>query len=124
MATLCKIDTLLLQELIDKTGHADTRYVEDLKEGFPITGWISTGNLGIEIPGGQRVNAKPGMGGPKPIEHLKQQCWARNMATLRSAEARSLKSQGDTDLLWKSWDKLQQDIARGVAGRNSGTQYG
>ena len=38
------------------------------------------------------------------------------MATLAAAEARATKQLEDTELLWKSWDKLQQDIARGVAG--------
>ena len=38
------------------------------------------------------------------------------MATLAAAEARATKQMEDTELLWKSWDKLQQDIARGVAG--------
>ena len=115
-ATLGKIDVLLLQELIEKTNHADKQYVEDLKVGFPVTGRISSGNLGIKIEGGQRVNAKPGLGGPKPLERLKQQCWERNMTTLAAAEARAAQQVHDTDLLWKSWDKLQQDIARGVAG--------
>ena len=90
--------------------------MEDLKVGFPVTGRISSGDLGVAIEGGQRVNAKPGLGGPKPLELLKQQCRARNMATLAAAEARATKQLEDTELLWKSWDKLQQDIARGVAG--------
>ena len=72
-ATQGNIDVMLLQELIDATGHVDTNYVEDLKRGFPVTGSISAGNCGAPIQGGQRVNAKPGLGGPKPIEQLKMQ---------------------------------------------------
>ena len=116
-ATLGKIDVFLLKELIEATGHTDTKYVEDLMVGFPVTGSISTGNLGTPIPGGQRVNAKPGLGGPKPLDRLKTQCKARNMATLEAAEARLHKHQTDQDLLQKSWDKLQQDISRGFVGQ-------
>ena len=52
-STLGEIDVFLLKELIESTGHTDTRYVEDLTSGFPVTGRISTGNMGTPIPGGQ-----------------------------------------------------------------------
>ena len=113
-ATLANIDVMLLQELVDTTNHVDTNYVDDLKRGFPVTGSISDGNCGEQIQGGQRVNARPGLGGPKPIDQLKEQCRARNMQTLQMAEAR-LNNQQDHELQLKTWEKFMQDVNKGVA---------
>ena len=113
-ATLENIDVMLLQELVDATDHVDKNYVGDLKRGFPVTGSISDGNCGVPIQGGQRVNTKPGLGGPKPIEQLRKQCRARNMQTLQTAEAR-LTSQQDRELQQKTWEKFIQDVDKGVA---------
>ena len=109
--TLGSIDVILLQELIDVTGHVDKNYVEDLKRGFPVTGSISSGNWGVPIQGGQRVNAQPGLDGPKPIEQLMKQRRARNMQTLQAAEAR-LNQHQDRELQQKTWEKFMQDVEK------------
>ena len=65
--TLGRLDFFLLEEIPTKAGHTDTAYVSDLARGFSVPGALDTGGLGTVIPGGQRVNQKPGLGGPEDV---------------------------------------------------------
>ena len=77
-----------MEEMLVASGHVDSEYVQDLSQGFPVTGRLSDGDCGRPIPGGQRVHGTPGLDGPEPIEDLKRQCYEINMATLKSARAK------------------------------------
>ena len=57
--TLGKLDVFLMMDMLQKCGHVDQDYVQDLVDGFPLTGNISAGGLGIPVDGGQRVHGKP-----------------------------------------------------------------
>ena len=59
LVTVGHIDLFLLEEMLVKSGHKGVSYVQDMVEGFPVTGAIPSGGCGREVPGGQ-----PGPGGP------------------------------------------------------------
>ena len=114
--TLGKLDLFLLEEMIVKSGSIDVQFARDLSDGLPITGNISSGGLGEVIPGGQRVNRKPGLGGAKPLEELRAQCAAINARTLRRAQSKLPRSEDDCRLAVEAWAKVQKDIRNGHAG--------
>ena len=62
-STLGKLDLFLLDDILTKAGHPDSKYVQDLASGFNVTSIIDAGTLGEWIEGGQRVNRKPGHAG-------------------------------------------------------------
>ena len=116
LGTIGKLDLFLMEEMLVAAGHVDTEYVKDLSQGFPVTGRLPDGDCGRPIPGGQRVHGTPGLGGPEPIEDLKQQCYRINMATLKSAKAKYPRSQEDLDIAHAAWQKTLKDIESGFAG--------
>ena len=104
-------------EMLNKCGHADEHYIQDLVDGFPLIGNISDGGLGQPVEGGQRVHGKPGRGGADDIDLLKRKCRTLNEATIRHARARAPATGEDMVLARQAWAKLQQDISLGRAGQ-------
>ena len=49
--TIGRLDLFLMEELLVASKRFDASYVEDLAEGFSVTGNISSGGCGEEIPG-------------------------------------------------------------------------
>ena len=84
-----------MEELIVASSHFDSSYVEDLSVGFNVKGDISSGGCGEEIPGGQRVHRKPGLGASKPVADLKSKCVGLNQSTLKTARAKLEKQDMD-----------------------------
>ena len=104
--TVGKLDMFLIDEMIHKAGHTDVDYVRDLFQGFPTTGALQSGGCGEHIEGGQRVHGKPGLGGPDPISELQEMCGVRNQSTLKSAKARTPKTEEELILAQETWSKL------------------
>ena len=100
-----------------KAGHADVDYVRDLFQGFPITGTLQSGGCGEHIEGGQRAHGKPGLGGPAPLSEPQEMCGVRNQSTLKSAKARTPRTEEEVVLARETWSKLQQDIQKGFMGQ-------
>ena len=115
-ATVGKIDLFLLNEMITRSNHTDTNYVPDMVAGFPVTGSIPDGGCGTPLQGGQRVHGQPGLGGPEPIDELRNRCLERNTATLKASQARLSGQHQDTQLLEATWAKFQQDVDKGYVG--------
>ena len=105
-----------MEDMLIASGHVDVDYVKDLSQGFPISGRLPDGGCGRPIPEGQRVRGKPGLDGPEPLEELRQQCYSVNMATVRTAQAKTPKFPEDWQFARKAWAKTQKDIASGYAG--------
>jgi len=114
--TVGKLDPFLLTEMLKASGHADTRYVEDLLCGFPIVGDLPSGGNGTPIPGGQRVHGRPGFGGSPPLQELKGKCLQINEATIRRACRKVPKTSRDLELARKTWEKVRKDIDENRAG--------
>ena len=113
--TLGKLDLFLLEEMATTSDSVDTQYVQDLAAGFPITGNIDAGNHGTPIPGGQRINRKPGLGGAKPLDQLHDQCAEINARTIRKALAKTPRSAQEKELVVEAWAKVEKDIQNGHA---------
>ena len=104
-----------MDEILSQAGHPDSQYVQDLANGFNVTSSIDAGSLGDWIEGGQRVNRKPGQGGPENLEELKEQCPFINSETFARAKARIPQSQEDQELAMEAWEMFQRDVERGYA---------
>ena len=104
LATVGQIDLFLLEEMVVKSGHKDISYVSDMVDGFPVTGAIPSGGCGRAVPGGQRVHGKPGLGGPDPIQELKDACRRTNIATIQAAKARTPSTKQDQQLIQETWE--------------------
>ena len=116
LATVGNIDLYLLEEMLIRSGHTDKSFVKDLLDGFPVTGSIPSGGCGQEIPGGQRVHGRPGLGGPEPIELLKESCRHTHSATIQAALERNGGPSTDKELVDETWAKFEQDVQRGFIG--------
>ena len=114
-STLGKLDLFLMDAILAEAEHPDTTYVSDLSAGFNVTSSIEAGSLGELLEGGQRVNRKPGQGGPEDLEELKKQCQAINSETLTRAKTRMPTTEADHDLAAEAWTKFQRDVERGYA---------
>ena len=57
LQVLGRFDPFLLQELLAEAGHVDWSYVVDLMSGFPISGVLNVGGVGIDVPGGLRCKS-------------------------------------------------------------------
>ena len=86
---LGRLGLFLMEELIVVSSHFDSSYVEDLSEGFTVTGDISSGGCGEEIPGGQRVHRKPGLGASKPVADLKSKFFELNQSRTRIRDGKN-----------------------------------
>ena len=104
-------------EMLQACHHKDENYIQDLVDGFPLTGNISAGGLGRPVEGGLRVHGKPGQGGAEDVNLLQRKCRELNQSTIAHARARVPTSEEDLTLAHKAWEKLQQDIALGRAGQ-------
>ena len=116
-ATLGEINIFLVMDMLQACNHSDEQYIQDLVVGFPITGNISAGGLGRPVEGGLSVHGKPGRGGAEDVRLLQRKCRELNESTIAHARARITESTEDMTLARQAWDKLQQDIALGRAGK-------
>ena len=113
LGTLGKLDLFLLEDLLHRAGHEDAEFVKDLASGFPVAGGLSIGGLGEPLPGGQRSNRRPGMGGPPDLSDLYGQCSEINQNTLRRAKARIPANESETELAMEAWNKHLKDVQNG-----------
>ena len=113
---LGRLDPFTMRELLQVINHTDCSYINDLCEGFPMCGAISTGGLGIDIDGGVRCHGKPGLGGPQPLTELRDSCRQINSETLLRAQSRVPKTKDDWELSARMWEQIQVDISAGRAG--------
>ena len=114
-STLGKLDLFLMEEMLLEAQHTDVDYVKDLAAGFAVTGTLDPGSLGDPIPGGQRSNRRPGLGGPPDIRQLQAECLSVNQQTLERARRRLEAEVQDPSLAQEAWQKYQSDVAAGYA---------
>ena len=73
-ATLGELNVFLMVDMLQACNHSDVNYIQDLVDGFPLTGNISAGGLGRPVEGGLRVHGKPGQGGAEDVSLLQRKC--------------------------------------------------
>ena len=113
---LGRFDPFLLQELLAEAGHVDWSYVDDLMSGFPISGVLSVGGVGIDVPGGLRCkSATPNTCLPS-LRDLQSRCSEINRETIARARNRVPMTHEDWLLAEEVWKQTEKDIAEGRAG--------
>ena len=71
--TVGRLDPFILTELLDASSHVDKAYIQDLLNGFPVTGEVPCHGTGTPIPGGGRVHGQPGDGQTPSLQSLLSQ---------------------------------------------------
>ena len=111
-----KLDLVLIQALLEESHHADKEFVHDLIRGFPVTGKVGIGGLGVDIPGGLLSRGRPAVHGPMPLESLRRKCKMLNEVTIQRAAARKPRDQQELAIAREVWRKTTKDIELGRAG--------
>ena len=111
-----KLDPVSLHSLLDKAQHKDRFYLRDLLQGFPITGKVDVGGLGVDIPGGILSRVRKLVDGPLPLQELRSRCAQINQSTLRRALKRFPQTASEVRIAGEVWRKTQKDIELGRAG--------
>ena len=111
-----KLDLVLIQALLEESHHADKEFVHDLIRGFPVTGKVGIGGLGVDIPGGLLSGGRPAVHGPMPLESLRRKCKMLNEVTIQRAAARKPRDQQELAIAREVWRKTTKDIELGRAG--------
>ena len=84
-ATIGRLHIPLLRELCEAAGHEDLSLIDDLLHGFPITGPLDAGGVGVPVEGGKRTHGRPAHGAAPDVEMLRSRCQEINTRTLASA---------------------------------------
>ena len=100
---------------MDAAGHSDDNFVNDLREGFPLTGVLGIGGLGTDIPGGQRSHGRPGLGGPPPLSGLRAQCRGINELTIGRAVVSRPRTAEQWAVAHDVWQQVEKDVNLGRA---------
>ena len=101
---------------MDAAGHSDDNFVNDLREGFPLTGVLGIGGLGTDIPGGQRSHGRPGLGGSPPLSGLRSQCREINELTIGRAVVSRPRTAEQWAVAHDVWQQVEKDVNLGRAG--------
>ena len=113
---LGRLDPMALEGLLEEGQHADEHLLRDLIAGFPITGEVGVGGLGVDIPGGVLSGGRKSVHGPLPLVELRARCQVINQSTLRRALRRAPRTDADHRVAREVWQKTQKDIELGRAG--------
>ena len=101
---------------MDAAGHSDDNFVNDVREGFSLTGVLGIGGLGTDILGGQRSHGRPGLGGPPPLSGLRAQCREINELTIGRAVASPPRTAEQWAVAHDVWQQVEKDVNLGRAG--------
>ena len=88
-----KLDLSVLQCMLLQSRHEDVQFVRDLLRGFPVTGELGIGGLGVDIPGEMLSRGRRAVQGPMPLETLRARCRELNEVTLHRAAGRRPRSE-------------------------------
>ena len=107
-ATVGKLHIPLLREMLLACGHEDIALIEDILKGFPVTGPMCAGGVGVQEAGGVRTHRKPAHDVVPDIQELKASCRERNQQTLQ--QARVDQHAGEI------WEKSKEERKKGMLG--------
>ena len=111
-----KLDPVVLQALLHEARHPDVDFLQDLLQGFPVTGIVGVGGLGTDVPGGLLSRGRRSVTGPLSLQALRASCRTQNAATVRRALSRVPQTPEEYDVAQEVWQKTKTDIEMGRAG--------